>query len=226
MSLYRYRAPSVTEQKKFYYEAFQKPTHRRRFLIGIFFLVLIAGTTWFLKAQNKNYTGPGEFAAASIIFPLPSDINSNFSNQVHQCFIPTAGVYGYTLRISSGFRSLDEQDDLYNQGRTINGHIVTEAMAGKSIHNYGFAVDVVDRFRGFDIDWEKLGRIGAYCGLEQGDDGDLPHFEHRAGLTTDQFRQGLRPPHLTLPCEIMSTRFASNEPLTLSDLKNCHAPQF
>jgi peptidoglycan L-alanyl-D-glutamate endopeptidase CwlK len=157
---------------------------------------------------------------------MPTEINPNFITQVNECFIPTAAVYGYTLRITSGFRSLDEQVELFEQGRTIDGHIVTEAMPGKSIHNYGYAVDVADRNSAFEIDWEKLGRIGTYCGLEQGPDGDWPHFEHRAGLTTDEFMQGARPPLLSLPCQIMADRYAWQEPLTKEDLNTCGAPNF
>ncbi len=158
--------------------------------------------------------------------PMPTAIDPNFITQVNECFIPTAAVYGYTLRITDGFRSLTQQDQLYAQGRTIDGHIVTEAAPGKSIHNYGFAVDVVDVYRGYDIDWVKLGKIGTYCGLEQGPDGDLPHFEHRGGLTTSDFAAGLRPQPLTLPCAIMDQRAKANEPLTLKDLQGCGAPRF
>jgi hypothetical protein len=155
--------------------------------------------------------------------PMPTAIDSNFLNQVNECFIPTAAVYGYTLRITSGFRSIAEQDQLFEQGRTIDGHIVSWALARKSLHNYGFAVDVVDRWRGYDIDWKKLGKIGAFCGLEQVDDS---HFEHRSGLTTAQFEAGIRPSLLTLPCALMDERAKANQPLTLKDLKDCGAPKF
>jgi hypothetical protein len=172
--------------------------------------------------QNYNTT----LNVQKPLFPMPTRINANFINQVEQCFMPTSAVYGYTLRISSGFRSGEEQNELYEQGRTEDGHIVTEAPAGKSIHNYGYAVDVVDRWRGFDIDWEKLGRIGEFCGLEQGDEGDFPHFEHRGGLTTDDFKEGLRPSKLILPCPIMQERFINGQDLTLADLESCNAPNF
>ncbi|MBU6447877.1 M15 family metallopeptidase, partial [Patescibacteria group bacterium] len=143
-----------------------------------------------------------------------------------ECFIPTAAVYGYDLRITSGFRSLSEQTQIYDQGRTIDGHIISEASAGKSIHNYGFAVDVADRERAYDINWIKLGKIGAYCGLEQGPEGDYPHFEHRGGLTTADFAAGLRPSPLSLPCPIMDVRAKANQSLTRTDLNNCGAPNF
>ncbi len=57
------------------------------------------------------------------------------------------------VRITQALRSFKEQDDLFALGRTkVNpngkttkkplGHIVTNARAGKSVHNYGFAVDI------------------------------------------------------------------------------------
>ena len=108
--------------------------------------------------------------------PVPTGLDQNFLTQINECFIPTAFAYGYTLRITSGFRSISEQEQTFNQGRTENGHIVTWSEPGKSLHNYGYAVDVVDRWRGYDIDWKKLGKIGAFCGLAQVDN---PHFERQ-----------------------------------------------
>ncbi len=179
------------------------------------------------------------FAAASLVLlvrhfivpiaravPVPAGLDPNFINQVNNCFIPTAAVYGYTLRITAGFRSVAEQQQIYDQGRLEDGHIVTEAEPGHSLHNYGFAVDVVDKWRGYDINWQKLIAIGAYCGLSNGGAGDYPHFEYRDGLVTDQFAAGMRPAPLTLPCPIMAERAKDNQPLTLSDLKSCGAPDF
>lgn len=157
---------------------------------------------------------------------MPTAMDPNFLKQVNECFLPTAAVYGYTLRVTAGFRSMTDQDQLYQDGRTIDGHIITEAPAGKSIHNYGFAVDVADRYRGYDIDWDKLIKIGTYCGLESGGSGDLPHFEQRAGFTTADFAAGFRPKPLTLSCAIMDQRAKANQPLTLKDLQNCNAPSF
>ena len=166
---------------------------------------------------------PAELLVARASIPLPTEINRNFLAQVNECFIPTAAVYGYTIRIVSGFRTIEEQNTLFDQGRTEDGHIVTWAQAEKSIHNYGFAVDVVDRWKGYNINWKKLGKIGSFCGLEQVDD---PHFEHRGGLATEQFVAGMRPQPLTLPCKLMNERAIENKPLTLEDLKNCGAPDF
>jgi len=42
----------------------------------------------------------------------------------------------------SGYRSIEEQQELYNQGRITDGKIVTNAKPYESFHNYGLAVDV------------------------------------------------------------------------------------
>ena len=47
------------------------------------------------------------------------------------------------LRFSMIFRTFKEQDDIYAQGRTKKGKIVTFSKAGQSYHNYGLAVDIV-----------------------------------------------------------------------------------
>ncbi|MGB8815685.1 MAG: M15 family metallopeptidase [Minisyncoccia bacterium] len=213
---------------------FIRTRRRRNHLPYLFFVIIVLTililTSWgifslckicFLKA----------FVAVEYIFtpkpvPLPTEINVNFLTQVENCFIPIADVYGYTLRITDGFRSIEDQTAMYYQGRAVNGHIVTEALPGHSIHNYGYAVDVVDRYKGYDIDWEKLVKIAEYCSLESGGEGDLPHFEKRAGLTTDQFAMGKRPRKLKLPCAIMTDRTATSSPLTLQELNACGTPKF
>ena len=157
---------------------------------------------------------------------LPTGLDPNFTNQVNECFLPTAAVYGYTLRIVSGFRSMAQQEQTYDQGRLEDGHIVSEAPPGHSLHNYGFAVDVVDRWKGYDLDWPQLIAIGNYCGLGNGGVGDYPHFEYRGGLDTDQFAAGMRPKPLVLPCALMAERAKEDRPLMLADLQACGAPDF
>jgi hypothetical protein len=189
----------------------------------IFILIILAvllGGEFLFTHQELLLKGT---AALMPQIPTPTEIDQNFLNQVDKCFIPAAAVYKYALRITSGFRSEGEQDQLYNQGRTENGHIVSWAEPGKSLHNYGYAVDVVDRWKGYDVDWKKIAKIAAFCGLEQVDD---PHFEHRSGLTVADFAAGKRPPLLTLPCSVMSERANNNEPLTIEDLNSCGAPKF
>jgi hypothetical protein len=202
----------------------KRSLRRWGWLVAIALLILAVcavGAFFFVKKKGIFYSAPKEAVA-----PLPTGMDPNFMTQVNDCFLPVAALYGYTLRITAGFRSLAQQQQIYDQGRTTPGPIVTEAAPYQSIHNYGFAVDVVDRFRGYNIDWNKLIAIGAYCGLESGGPGDLPHFEHRGGLSTADFAAGKRPAPLTLPCPIMAERAEANEPLTLQDLQSCNAPTF
>ncbi|HKC36886.1 MAG TPA: M15 family metallopeptidase [Chitinophagaceae bacterium] len=47
------------------------------------------------------------------------------------------------IRIVQGLRTIEEQNELYAQGRTRPGSIVTNAKGGSSYHNYGLAFDFV-----------------------------------------------------------------------------------
>lgn len=128
--------------------------------------------------------------------------NDEYINQLHasvqpkaRCFLQKAAAAGFNLRITSGYRSIEEQNRLYAQGRTTPGSIVTNAKGGQSFHNFALAFDVVDRVRGYNLDWNALGSLGASCGLEHGDRGyvDLPHFQYRGGLSLAQVQAGARP---------------------------------
>jgi peptidoglycan L-alanyl-D-glutamate endopeptidase CwlK len=47
------------------------------------------------------------------------------------------------LRFAYTLRTVQEQNELYAQGRTKSGKIITNAKGGQSIHNYGLAFDIV-----------------------------------------------------------------------------------
>ena len=93
--------------------------------------------------------------------------------------------------VVSGLRTADEQNALYAQGRTTPGHIVTNAKAGYSMHNYGLAIDMVPYLTGSGgaLNWtastpqfqRMVGAMKAQ-GLEWGGDwkgalGDYDHFQ-------------------------------------------------
>ncbi|MCM3736461.1 M15 family metallopeptidase [Bacillus cytotoxicus] len=95
------------------------------------------------------------------------------------------GIY---ICVAQGFRSFDEQDALYAQGRTKPGSIVTNARGGQSNHNYGVAVDLcLYTGDGSDVMWNVDGpfrRVIAAMkaqGFKWGGDWtsfkDYPHFE-------------------------------------------------
>jgi len=101
------------------------------------------------------------------------------------------------VRISQGLRTFKEQDDLFAIGRTKPGKKVTQAKGGQSIHNYGFAVDIVliidgktaswDTFADWDgdqiADWQECVAIFKANGWNWGGNWatfkDMPHFEKK-----------------------------------------------
>lgn len=57
------------------------------------------------------------------------------------------------MRITSAYRTFEEQDGLYAQGRTKPGKVITMARGGQSFHNYGMAVDCCLIVDGKDLSW-------------------------------------------------------------------------
>src|SRR5262249_30820083 len=94
------------------------------------------------------------------------------------------------------FRSFDKQTEIYNQGRTTPGKIVTHARAGESYHNYGLAADIAFNTANGGIAWpekgdyakmwSRYGEIAKQQGLRWGGDWkrgtDRPHVEYHPGI--------------------------------------------
>lgn len=110
------------------------------------------------------------------------------------CAALTSEAY---CRFSYTLRTFAEQDELYAQGRTKSGHIVTNAKGGLSMHNYGLALDIViikgseaswDGKKDWDGDgkseWQEIVTIFKQHGWEWGGDWkftDTPHFQKSFG---------------------------------------------
>jgi peptidoglycan L-alanyl-D-glutamate endopeptidase CwlK len=97
---------------------------------------------------------------------------------------------GIFMRIYSGFRSIEEQNQLYAQGRTKGGKIVTNARGGESYHNYGLAFDcvqIIDKKAIWENEkWEYIAKVGEFFGFEWGGkftSPDKPHFQYTLGLS-------------------------------------------
>ena len=58
-------------------------------------------------------------------------------SNIENLYLPTT----VKIRIVQGLRTIEEQNDLFAQGRTKPGSIVTNAKGGRSFHNYGLAFD-------------------------------------------------------------------------------------
>ncbi|MGN8648305.1 M15 family metallopeptidase [Gracilibacillus sp. HCP3S3_G5_1] len=111
------------------------------------------------------------------------------------------GIY---VQISEGYRSNARQNELYAQGRTTSGKVVTNAKGGQSYHNYGLAVDyflVSDDGKKalwtVNSDWKRVAEIAKSLGFEWGGDWtsfkDYPHLQMDGGLSISQLQAGKRP---------------------------------
>lgn len=103
--------------------------------------------------------------------------------------------HGVDLLITSTYRSFTEQDEIYAQGRTKPGSIVTQAKGGQSFHNYGVAFDCVPLIGGkpnWSSTYATTALEASIIGLEHGDRGytDLPHFQCRFGHSLEDFQHG------------------------------------
>jgi peptidoglycan LD-endopeptidase CwlK len=101
---------------------------------------------------------------------------------------------GHTIEVVQGLRTFAEQDELYKQGRTKPGQVVTNAKGGQSNHNYGLAVDLCPFVNG-KPQWNDnqtfvlIGSEAVRRGLEWGGAWkkfiDKPHVQ-LPGLTVNQ----------------------------------------
>ena len=113
-------------------------------------------------------------------------------------FIELLKISPYDFSISQGVRSAEEQNKLYQQGRTVQGKIITncDGYKIKSKHQaredgFGYAGDIVILVNG-KVTWEEkyykeVARVGRVLmekyNIDWGGDWkkfkDLPHFEYK-----------------------------------------------
>lgn len=104
---------------------------------------------------------------------------------------------GHPIKVTDDYRSIDEQNELYAQGRTKPGKIVTNAKGGESFHNWRCAFDVVfvaGNTVTYEGPWDTVGKVGEILGLEWGGRWtsfqDRPHFQFTAGYSLEDFQKG------------------------------------
>jgi len=102
---------------------------------------------------------------------------------------------GIRLRVAQGFRTREEQRQLY---QIYLGGGPLAAMPGRSYHEYGLAVDLLDVTNGVigPPNGEPVGMIGESLGFRWGgrwiDKRDYPHFEMSFGQSFDYLIQNWR----------------------------------
>jgi peptidoglycan L-alanyl-D-glutamate endopeptidase CwlK len=97
--------------------------------------------------------------------------------------ITPVGVHPFIVQT---LRTFEEQDALYQKGRTRPGPKVTNAKPGTSYHNYGLALDFCLQINGklvwkVDANWLKVANVFKKAGWSWGGDWksfkDYPHLE-------------------------------------------------
>lgn len=117
--------------------------------------------------------------------------------------LSNAADEGIDLLVTSTYRDHESQNELYAQGRTKPGRVVTNARAGRSWHNWRLAFDVVPMRNGKPVWgtsgddlvlWKRVGELGKAVGLEWAGDWkrfkEFPHFQFTNGLTLDDLESG------------------------------------
>lgn len=116
-----------------------------------------------------------------------------------------------TILITDDYRSIEEQDKIYDQGRGTPGKVVTHLKGGDSYHNFGLAVDFALQLEDGNViwdteydgngngqsDWFEVAEIAKELGFEWGGDWrgfkDYPHLQMNFGLTINNLQEGKRP---------------------------------
>lgn len=132
----------------------------------------------------------------------PSDLDTRTENNIDTLLpvvrplahklISELKAKGMEFRITSAYRTPSEQNELYEQGRSKPGKIVTNARAYYSNHNFALAFDITRFIDNMPV-WEGAsydvaGAVGKSIGLLWGGDWatqDKPHFEYRPDWAKD-----------------------------------------
>lgn len=134
------------------------------------------------------------------LHPKVAEMAKTFIAKANQLLNPR----GYQVKVISTLRTMDEQRKIYAQGRTTPGKIVSNAVPGRSCHNWGVAFDTGifqdkiylaggDRAQQAKADelHREIAVLGKQIGLFWGGDftkpKDLPHFQYTGKYSNDQF---------------------------------------
>jgi peptidoglycan LD-endopeptidase CwlK len=146
---------------------------------------------------------------------LPTELHPIVEERSNQ-LIQQSAEKGIVILITDDFRSADDQDQLYEQGRTTEGNIVTHARGGESFHNFGLAIDFAiktpsenviwdmqyDGNQNGKADWTEVVEMAKALGFEWGGDWaqfkDYPHLQMNFGLTLADLQNGKRPDESSL----------------------------
>ncbi|MCG7378050.1 M15 family metallopeptidase [Paenibacillus sp. ACRSA] len=179
----------------------------RFWLIATLFLVVVY--IWLQQKDDVYEIWPGspqDVIPITGLHPLVAESE--------ELLVRKAARRGIDVVITHGYRSIEEQDALFDQGRSSAGNIVTNARGGESYHNYGLAIDFALRTPQGEIvwdmerddngngepDWMEVVTIAKDLGFTWGGDWanfpDYPHLQMDFGLSINELKRGKRPPDM------------------------------
>lgn len=180
--------------------------NRNRVLIFIIAFLVLA-TAWKLFEQTDEELP----FTREIETPPVTELHPIVAAKQQELIAQTAKV-GITILITDGFRSTEEQNNLYEQGRSTDGLVVTQVRGGHSYHNYGLAIDFALRTKQGEVvwdmkydgngnsksDWLEVVAIAKKLGFSWGGDWeefkDYPHLQMDFGYSIRELLRGKRPP--------------------------------
>lgn len=176
-------------------------------IIILFFLVAILSINVIPKIyeekEDKRYVYLGEEA------PIPKALNPIVEER-KDLLIQKAADKSINIVMTEGIRSFEKQDQLYQQGRTTKGNVVTNTKAGESYHNFGLAFDYAlldkkgtiiwnikyDGNNNGESDWFEVADIAKTLGFDWGGDWisfkDYPHLQMTFGISIAMLKEGYR----------------------------------
>lgn len=167
---------------------------------------------------NLNESDPFTASKMNHSVSLPTGLHSIVEERSNQ-LIQQAAEKGIVIIITDGFRSAEDQDQLYEKGRTAVGNIVTHAKGGESYHNFGLAIDFALKTPSGNViwdmdfdgngnskaDWTEVVKMAKDLGFEWGGDWaqfkDYPHLQMDFGLAIAQLQNGERPAESSLTAD-------------------------
>lgn len=176
-----------------------------------FFLVLIVLFIFINHMETNPFTGSNRKQNVS----LPTELHPIVRERSDQ-LVQQSAAKGIVIMITDDFRSSEDQDRLYEKGRTAEGNIVTHAKGGESYHNFGLAVDFAIKTPTEEViwdmqydgnqngkgDWNEVVELAKALGFEWGGDWsqfkDYPHLQMNFGLTLAELQNGERPADTSL----------------------------
>jgi len=165
-----------------------------------------AGPETWTAIYNKicpNASAPAATSTKSVSPPAADKVDDRSEKSIAtllpevqpyaRALVTKAAQNGITIKVISGLRTYAEQNDLYAQGRTKPGNIVTNARGGYSNHNFGIAFDIGvfegSSYKDESPKYKAVGALGTDLGLEWGGNWktiqDEPHFQLRPNWAAD-----------------------------------------